>query len=55
MAFRGHSAVFGNPSNGNYLVILELISQFDSFLKAHIEKIWECRERTAFVPFSHDL
>lgn len=38
LPFRGHSAVFGDPSNGNYLGILELLSQFDPFLKAHIEK-----------------
>lgn len=36
--FRGHSAIFGNPNNRNYLGILELISQFDPFLKVHIEK-----------------
>lgn len=38
LPFKGHSAIFGNPSNGNYLGNVELISQFDPFLKAHIEK-----------------
>lgn len=36
LSFRGHSVIFGNYNNGNYLGILELIHQFDPFLKEHI-------------------
>ncbi|KAL4113451.1 hypothetical protein QTP88_017068 [Uroleucon formosanum] len=36
--FLGDNEVFGVPNNGNYLGILELISQFDPFLKEHILK-----------------
>ncbi|CAM4446998.1 unnamed protein product [Leuciscus chuanchicus] len=38
LAFRGDSRRFGDSDNGNYLGCMELISQFDPFLKAHIEK-----------------
>jgi len=38
LSFRGDNEVFGVPNNGNYLGILELISQFDPFLKEHILK-----------------
>uniref|UniRef100_A0A8P4KM64 Zinc finger MYM-type protein 1 n=1 Tax=Dicentrarchus labrax TaxID=13489 RepID=A0A8P4KM64_DICLA len=38
LAFRGDSHRFGDTHNGNYLGCMELISQFDPFLKAHIEK-----------------
>lgn len=32
LAFRGEDELLGSPHNGNYLGILELISQFDQFL-----------------------
>uniref|UniRef100_A0A3Q2QGC9 DUF4371 domain-containing protein n=1 Tax=Fundulus heteroclitus TaxID=8078 RepID=A0A3Q2QGC9_FUNHE len=38
LALRGASDKFGRTDNGNYLGILELISEFDPFLKSHIEK-----------------
>uniref|UniRef100_A0A3P9PR07 TTF-type domain-containing protein n=1 Tax=Poecilia reticulata TaxID=8081 RepID=A0A3P9PR07_POERE len=38
LALRGASDQFGRTDNGNYLGILELISEFDPFLKSHIEK-----------------
>ena len=38
LAFRGNDQVIGSPSNGNFLGILELLSQFDPFLTAHSEK-----------------
>ena len=37
LAFRGNDELFGSPHNGNYLGILELISQFDPFLAEHIK------------------
>lgn len=38
LPLRGHTHVFGDVRNGNYLGSLELVSQFDPFLKAHIER-----------------
>lgn len=38
LSFRGDNEAFGVSNNGNYLGILELISQFDPFLKEHILK-----------------
>ena len=36
LAFRGTDESFGSSSNGNYLMRLELIAQFDPFLNEHI-------------------
>lgn len=38
LAFRGDSHKFGDTNNGSHLGSMELISQFDPFFKAHIEK-----------------
>ena len=38
LAFRGDSHRFGDIDNGNCLGCMELMSKFDPFLKAHIEK-----------------
>lgn len=38
LALRSNDQVIGSPSNGNFLGTLELLSQFDSFLAAHLEK-----------------
>lgn len=38
LAFRGDNELLGSQHNGNYLGILELIAQFDPFLKSHLEK-----------------
>uniref|UniRef100_A0A672HX76 TTF-type domain-containing protein n=1 Tax=Salarias fasciatus TaxID=181472 RepID=A0A672HX76_SALFA len=35
LAFRGNDELLGSPHNGNYLGVLELISQFDPFLAEH--------------------
>uniref|UniRef100_A0A3B4ULL1 DUF4371 domain-containing protein n=1 Tax=Seriola dumerili TaxID=41447 RepID=A0A3B4ULL1_SERDU len=37
LPFRGDDEFLQSPHNGNYLGILELITQFDPFLKEHIE------------------
>lgn len=37
LAFRGDNELIGSPRNGNYLGILELIAQYDSFLAQHIK------------------
>ncbi|XP_023246665.1 uncharacterized protein LOC111643308, partial [Copidosoma floridanum] len=36
LAFRGDNQIFGSKHNGNYLGILELLSEYDTFLKEHI-------------------
>jgi len=38
LSFRGDEEQFGSAKNGNFLGLLELLAQFDPFLKAHIEK-----------------
>ena len=38
LPFRGHDEVIGSHANGNYLGIMELLSQFDPFLARHIER-----------------
>ena len=35
LAFRGENEHFGSSSNGKYVRLLELIAQFDPFLKEH--------------------
>ena len=34
LAFRGADEVVGSPNNGNYLGILELLAEYDTFLSA---------------------
>lgn len=38
LPFRGDNELLGSAHNGNYLGLLELIAEFDPFLKEHIEK-----------------
>ena len=38
LAFRGDNEILGSQHNGNYLGILELISNFDPFLSDHIAR-----------------
>ena len=38
MAFRGENQTLGSNQNGNYLGILELLSQYDPFLDEHLKK-----------------
>jgi hypothetical protein len=38
LAFRGSHEVFGSNNNGNYLGILELLAQYDPFLREHITR-----------------
>ena len=39
LALKGDSNLIGDPSNGNFLGILELLSHYDSTLKEHIEHV----------------
>ena len=37
-ALRGENEILGSAANGNYLGMLELLAQYDDFLKQHIQK-----------------
>lgn len=39
LAFRGSDQKIGSHSNGNYLGLLELLAEYDTFLAAHISKL----------------
>ena len=36
LAFRGEDKIVRSPSNGNYLGVLELLAEYDTFLAEHI-------------------
>lgn len=38
LPFRGSKEVFGSNSNGNYMMMLEVLAEFDPFLADHIRK-----------------
>ncbi|GFX10806.1 zinc finger MYM-type protein 1 [Trichonephila clavipes] len=38
LAFRGTEEVFGSPHNGNFMGALELLAEFDPFIREHIEQ-----------------
>ena len=37
LPFRGENQIIGSAKNGNYLGVLELLSEFDSFLEEHLK------------------
>nr|XP_042914001.1 uncharacterized protein LOC122274127 [Parasteatoda tepidariorum] len=38
LAFRGSEEVFGSPNNGNFRGALELLAEFDPFIREHIDQ-----------------
>jgi len=38
LAFRGQNSQIGSPHNGNFMMALKLIAEFDQFLSTHIKK-----------------
>ncbi|GFX55413.1 zinc finger MYM-type protein 1 [Trichonephila clavipes] len=38
LAFRGTEEGFGSPHNGNFMGALELLAEFDPFIREHIEQ-----------------
>ena len=48
MAFRGQNEQLCSKQNGDYLEILQLISEFDPFLSNH-SKVWQQRERQSII------
>ncbi|VVC33884.1 Ribonuclease H-like domain,Domain of unknown function DUF4371 [Cinara cedri] len=40
LALRGDDELVGSKSNGNYLGLLELLAEYDDFLKKHIQEKW---------------
>lgn len=51
--FRGHVEKFGSTQNGNYLMVLELISEFDPFLAEHIKKFGKLVETVETLIIYH--
>lgn len=45
LSFRGDSNRIGDPSNGNFLGILELIAHYDPVLSHHVKKVREAQEK----------
>jgi len=39
LALRGESHIVGEPNNGNFLGILELISHYDPIIRQYLEKV----------------
>ena len=39
LAFRGENEVFGSENNGNFLGIIELLAQFDTFIANHVSRL----------------
>lgn len=39
LAFRGHSSKLGDPHNGNFLGLVELLSHYDPVLAEHVAKV----------------
>ena len=56
LAFRGANETFGSPHNGNFLGILELISQFDPFLSDHLTRFGNSGSGISSYPssFTHE-
>lgn len=57
LSFRGDSHLVGNPRNGNFLGILELLSRYDPLLKDHMSKVRESQSahsRMQVHYLSHD-
>ena len=44
LAFHGHVEEFGNPHNGNFLGLIELLSHYDPILKEHVMRISKSHE-----------
>ena len=44
LAFRGNNNLIGDPRNGNFLGILELISHYDPLLAEHLSKVKESQK-----------
>lgn len=38
LPFRGHNETIGSITNGNFLIIVELLSEFDPFLSQHVTR-----------------
>ena len=49
LAFRGESQDIGNPHNGNFLGLLELVSHYDHLLQHHLECIKDKKEHYIYI------
>jgi Domain of unknown function (DUF4371)/hAT family C-terminal dimerisation region len=53
LAFRGSSQQMYDPSNGNFLGILELIAHYDPILQEHVTKVSESQKRDHRLQFHY--
>jgi len=47
LSLRGHDEKWGSPHNGNFMGLVELIAEFDPFLREHIVK---CQSQQNKIP-----
>ena len=45
LAFQGDSSKIGDPHNGNFLSLLELLANYDSTMRHHLDKVKESQDR----------
>uniref|UniRef100_H2YD91 Uncharacterized protein n=1 Tax=Ciona savignyi TaxID=51511 RepID=H2YD91_CIOSA len=50
LAFSGNNELVGSPENGNFLGILELMAEYDTFLAEHIQRQQRQRHVSYFSP-----
>lgn len=58
LAFRGTNKKIGDPSNGNFLGILELLANYDAILNEHLNKVRSFQEKSERMQvhyLSHDI
>ena len=49
LPFRGENQIIGSAKNGNYLGILELLSEFDTSLEEHLKLLEIVEKRTRHI------
>ena len=49
LPFRGENQIIGSAKNGNYLGILELLSEFDTFLEEHLKLMEIVEKETSHI------
>ncbi|KAK4887129.1 hypothetical protein RN001_003400 [Aquatica leii] len=53
LSFRGKTDTFGSTNNGNFMMLLEAISEFDPFLAKHIQKFGNSgKDNTSYLSYA---
>lgn len=55
LPFRGGNPTVGSVHNGNFLGVLEQISELDLFLKKHMDKVGKAGRRRGFLHFFSNI